>query len=73
MAETLGQRIRALRHEQKLTLANLAARAAMSVSYLNDIEHDRTRPSLDLLVRISRALGLQVVEVMRGVPPYDEP
>jgi transcriptional regulator with XRE-family HTH domain len=56
-APTLGERVRALRHEAGWTLAVLAERAQISVSYLNDIEHDRTLPSLERLQRIAEALG----------------
>ena len=71
MAITLGQRLRALRHERNLYLRDVAESAVVSVGYLNDLEHDRNAPRLDVLVRIATALDLQVVEILRGVSPYD--
>ena len=63
--------MRRLRHDRDLTLARLAESAGLSVSYLNDIEHDRTVPSLGKLRAIADALGLSVRDLLRNVPPYD--
>ena len=63
--------MRRLRHDRSLTLARLAESAGVSVSYLNDIEHDRTVPSLGKLRVIADALGLSVRDLLRDVPPYD--
>lgn len=68
---TLGSRIRELRTAQKLTLAALASAAGISTSYLNDLEHDRTVPSLQRLQWIAEALGLDARGLLRGVGPYD--
>ena len=43
----------------------------MSVSYINDIEHDRRVPSLLRLTALADALDTTVVAVLAGVPPYD--
>lgn len=66
-------RLREQRQRQGLTLAGLAGQAVLSVSYLNDIEHDRTVPSLGKLTDIAAALGMTVRELLAGVPPYDGP
>lgn len=70
---TLGQRLRELRTARGLTLAATAPAAGISVSFLNDLEHDRHLPSLGTLVRVSEALGTSLIEILRGVPPYDAP
>ncbi len=70
---TLGPRLRHLRHSRELTLAALASSAEVSVSYLNDIEHDRTVPSLGKLAAIAAALEMSVRDVLQGVAPYDSP
>jgi transcriptional regulator with XRE-family HTH domain len=41
------------------------------VSYLNDIEHDRTVPTLRKLRSIADVLGLSVRDLLEGVSPYD--
>lgn len=69
--QTLGARLRALRQERGLTLAALAGAAELSVSYLNDIEHDRTVPTLGKLRSIAEVLDLSVRDVLQGVPRYD--
>ena len=68
---TLGERIRALRQAHGWTLAVLASKASVSVSYLNDIEHDRSVPSLGKLAAVAAALGLSATELLSGTRPYD--
>jgi transcriptional regulator with XRE-family HTH domain len=48
----------------------LSEEAGLSVSYLNDIEHDRTVPSLGKLKDIAAGLGISVVKLLTGVDPY---
>lgn len=43
----------------------------MSVSYLNDIEHDRTVPTLRRLRSVAEALELSTRDLLEGVWPYD--
>ncbi|MGI8614469.1 MAG: hypothetical protein ACR2KL_11080 [Nocardioidaceae bacterium] len=42
----------------------------MSVSYSNDIEHDRTVPALRRLAAIAAALETDARGLLKGVPPY---
>ena len=67
---TLGERVRLLRQSRRWTLAVLAQEAGLSVSYLNDIEHDRTVPTLGRLVGIASALELTVSELLERTHPY---
>lgn len=55
MPESVGERIRALRAEQGMTLAELGEKANLSISYLSQIERDKTTPSLATLTGIARA------------------
>lgn len=57
----IGERIRSIRTETGLTLKCVAGRADMSVSFLSDIEHGRSNPSLEMLERIAEALGVTLV------------
>lgn len=52
----LGQEIRRLRKETGFTLRGLAATLAVSPAHLSDIEHNRRRPSDELLRKIAHAL-----------------
>ncbi|ABB15388.1 helix-turn-helix domain-containing protein [Carboxydothermus hydrogenoformans] len=61
---TLGERIRLIREEKKLTISELAARVGISVSYLSEIERDTVNPSVATLRRIAEELGVSVADLM---------
>jgi transcriptional regulator with XRE-family HTH domain len=65
-------RLRRVRQEQGLTLGQVAQRAGLSISYLNDLEHDRNAPSLGRLQAIAIGLETSVVSLLTGVSPYDD-
>jgi transcriptional regulator with XRE-family HTH domain len=58
LAESIGERIKTLRTEQKMTLAELGEKANLSISYLSQIERDKTSPSLTTLETIARSLNI---------------
>ncbi len=49
----------------------LAGEARLSTSYLADIEHDRTVPTLGRLQAVAAALEVTVRDLLQGVEPYD--
>jgi len=51
-APTLGLEIRRLRNTSGQTLRGLARTVGVSAAHLSDIEHDRRRPSKELLKKI---------------------
>ena len=55
--EVLGRRLRALRQEQRETLAETAARAGVSPQYLSEIERGRKEPSSEMIAALAGALG----------------
>ena len=55
--ESLGQAMRRLRRRQGWILADVAARAGVSVSLLSQVERGLVDPSLDSLRDIAEALG----------------
>ena len=57
---SLGKRLRALRKEHGLTLAQLGQQVGLSASYLSQIERGVTMPSLSRLTTIARALDVEV-------------
>jgi transcriptional regulator with XRE-family HTH domain len=59
MEYSIGERVRSLRINQGLTLAELGAMVNLSTSYLSQIERDRTQPSLTTLVNIAKALNVE--------------
>jgi transcriptional regulator with XRE-family HTH domain len=72
LAESIGERIKALRTEQGLTLADLGERANLSTSYLSQIERDKTTPSLVTLTAVAKALnvGLRYFFELEGEAAY---
>jgi transcriptional regulator with XRE-family HTH domain len=53
----LGQEIRRLRLQAGIPLRGLAASLDISAAHLSDIEHNRRRPSEELLRKIANALS----------------
>ena len=58
MAESIGERIKTLRTRQGMTLAELSEKANLSISYLSQIERDKTSPSLTTLETIAKSLNI---------------
>jgi transcriptional regulator with XRE-family HTH domain len=56
----IGNKIATLRNLKKIELQDLATRSGLSVSQLSLIESDTSIPSLGVLIRISRALGIRI-------------
>jgi transcriptional regulator with XRE-family HTH domain len=54
--ESIGERIKLLRTEQGMTLAELGEKVSLSASHLSQIERDKTAPSLSTLMDIAHAL-----------------
>jgi transcriptional regulator with XRE-family HTH domain len=58
VSESIGERIKALRIKRKMTLAELGEMAKLSISYLSQIEREKTTPSLPTLMEIAKALDV---------------
>jgi transcriptional regulator with XRE-family HTH domain len=56
----VGKEIRALRKSRGMTLADLAERTGMSVSFLSQVERSISNPSVLALYEISRALDVNI-------------
>jgi transcriptional regulator with XRE-family HTH domain len=56
-ADPLARRIRAVRQAKKITLRALAERAGVTESFLSQVEHGLTSPSISSLRRIASGLG----------------
>ena len=64
--ETLGERIRKLRKQQKLTLEALAGKE-LTKGMLSLIENNKANPSMESLSYIAERLGVEVVELLEEV------
>lgn len=56
----LGAKIRKLRQRRSLTLQEVAALSGLSKSLLSQIENEVSAPPITTLVRIAKALGVQI-------------
>ena len=63
--------MREVRNQLCLPLADTAARAGISKSYLSDIEHGRRLPSLEVLDGLARTLDVTVTQILAGLYPWD--
>ncbi len=67
LQETMGLAVRRERRAQGLTLKELAARSALSVVYLGEVERGKKYPSALVLERLAEALGLTVADLLEVV------
>jgi transcriptional regulator with XRE-family HTH domain len=72
-ASALGQTIRRLRQERKLSLHSLASQAEMSVSMLSQIERGISSPSLKSLTKIRLSLGVPISSLFENTSTSDNP
>lgn len=64
----LGARIAALRRRKNISQGELARRLQVSPSAVGMYEQGRREPSAELLVRLSRELGVSVDYLLTGKP-----
>ena len=64
--ETVGGRIRARREKHKLTQSALAAELGVTHQHVSRIETGQVAPSLELLVKFSRRLGVSTDYLLTG-------
>lgn len=65
----VGARLRAARHSRGWTLDELAARAEMSASTLSRLESGKRQASLELLLPLTRQLGIRVDDLISVAAP----
>jgi len=63
----VGERLRALRKEQGLTLEQLAKKTNLSPSFLSQIERGASQPSISSLTTICNTLGVELPSVLGGL------
>lgn len=68
----VGPRLRALRQQREMTLADLAAATNISVSTLSRLESGQRRPNLELLLPLARAHQVPLDELV-GAPATGDP
>ena len=68
----VGPRLRTLRQERDTTLADLSAETGISISTLSRLESGQRKPTLELLLPLARAYGVQLDDLV-GAPPTGDP
>ncbi|WP_392671982.1 helix-turn-helix domain-containing protein [Streptomyces sp. LN785] len=68
----VGPRLRALRRQRGTTLAQLGEATGISLSTLSRLESGGRRPTLELLLPLAKAYGVQLDELV-GAPPTGDP
>jgi transcriptional regulator with XRE-family HTH domain len=63
----LGRRLRALRLDQRETLAETAGRAGISPQYLSEVERGRKEPSSEMIAAMACALGTTLIDLTEQV------
>jgi transcriptional regulator with XRE-family HTH domain len=66
----LGARIKELRRRLGISQEELADRASLHWTYLSDLERGRQSPTVDVVNRLARALGVSLAEFFA---PFDRP
>jgi transcriptional regulator with XRE-family HTH domain len=66
--QLVGDLIRARRKALDLTLADVGRKTGLSASYLSQVERNRLAPSVAGLMKITRALGVSVGEILAQHP-----
>ncbi len=62
----LGERIRQRRKELGFSLRKLGARTGLTASFLSQVEHNQSSPSITSLQRIATALEVPVIALFDG-------
>lgn len=70
MLSTLGERIRAIRKQRKMTLDALAG-DQMTKAMMSYIENNKANPSMESLSYIAERLGVKVSELMEEINPQE--
>ena len=69
--DNIGQRVRTLRRERKLSQCELAALVGVRQSAISNIEKGRNRPSFKLLLRLRDALRVAPGDLFPESPPLN--
>ncbi len=68
----LGTRVKTLRRERKLTLEALSTLSGVSRAMLSKVERAEKSPTLSIVVRIARGLGINLSDLLGAKPDQSE-
>jgi transcriptional regulator with XRE-family HTH domain len=62
----IGDKLRNIRKENKLTLKEVSLMTGISISFISDIENKRRNPSVETLKILADAFGIPASELLEG-------
>lgn len=65
VTQKFGQKVRKVRKQRGLTQEKLAELAGIDYSYVNLIENGKRNPSLKVMAKLSRILGVRLEDLLR--------
>jgi transcriptional regulator with XRE-family HTH domain len=65
----MGSRIRAFREQKGLSIQDLAKKAKLTKAELELIEVEQDQPPIGTLIKISKAMNINVADIFRDRPP----
>lgn len=57
--------LKKVRNEKNITLNKLSEKSGVSTTHINDIENNIKSPSLFVMVRLSKALDVEITELYK--------
>ena len=57
--------LKQIREEKNMTLSKLSEKSGVSTTHINDIENNIKSPSLLVMVRLSKALDVEITELYK--------
>lgn len=63
----IGSKLKTLRKTKRLSLKELSSMTGVSISFLSDIENERSNPSLETLETIAENLGVPITSFFNVV------
>lgn len=64
----VGENIRRVRNDKKISINKLSKLSGVALGFLSDIENGKTNPSIPTLTKIAKVLDVPVSEFFRGEP-----
>lgn len=71
MRRAFGVWVRELRHRRGLTQATVAREAAISITYLSEMESGHHNPTLAVVLRLARALDVKPSQLVSRLDTLD--
>ncbi len=66
----LGMRIKYLRNQKKMSIEELALESSISANYLCELENGKRNPSLNVLDKIAKGLGISMSSLLEGIESF---